>query len=138
MSTQTEASGNVRKKSRASSQKQASPRVKGGVAASRKTLADAVHPSKPVPDQSLEVSVAGEIKTSKTRKQKLIRDSFKFPESEYRQFDELKLRCLAAGHPVKKSELVRAGLRALGALGDEALLNCVAEVEKLKTGRPAS
>lgn len=72
------------------------------------------------------------------RKEKLIRDSFKFPESEYQQFDVLKARLHAADQVAKKSELVRAGLKALAALSDEELFRCFSKVEKLKTGRPAS
>lgn len=77
-------------------------------------------------------------KAKKDRKAKLIRDSFKFPELEYRAFDALKSRCLAKGYVAKKSELVRAGLLALAAMTDEELLNSVSAVEKLKTGRPAN
>lgn len=77
-------------------------------------------------------------KAKKDRKAKLIRDSFKFPEQEYRAFDALKSRCLAKGYVAKKSELVRAGLLALAAMTDEELLKSVSAVEKLKTGRPAN
>ncbi len=38
---------------------------------------------------------------------------------------------------MKKSELLRAGLRALEALSQEGLLSVVAQVEAVKTGRPA-
>ena len=77
-------------------------------------------------------------KAKKERKAKLIRDSFKFPELEYRAFEALKSRCLAKGYAAKKSELVRAGLLALAAMTDEELLKNVSAVEKLKTGRPAN
>ena len=77
-------------------------------------------------------------KVKKERKAKLIRDSFKFPELEYRAFEALKSRCLAKGYAAKKSELVRAGLLALAAMTDEELLKSVSQVEKLKTGRPSS
>ena len=76
-------------------------------------------------------------KIKKDRKDKLVRDSFKFPTAEYLAFDELKARCLKQGHAVKKSELVRVGLQVLKALSDEDLLAKVQQVEKLKTGRPA-
>jgi hypothetical protein len=76
-------------------------------------------------------------KTKKERKDKLVRDSFKFPSAEYLAFDELKARCLKQGYAVKKNELVRLGLQVLKALSDEDLLTKVQQVEKLKTGRPA-
>lgn len=76
-------------------------------------------------------------KSKKDRKDKLVRDSFKFPTAEYLAFDDLKARCLKQGHAVKKSELVRAGLLVLQALSNEDLLTKIQQVEKLKTGRPA-
>jgi hypothetical protein len=76
-------------------------------------------------------------KGKKARKQKLVRDSFKFPHQEYAAFDTLKARCLKAGHAIKKSELVRAGLVALLSLNDEQLIELLGKLEKLKAGRPA-
>ena len=76
-------------------------------------------------------------KTKKPRKQKLVRDSFKFPEQEYAAIDALKARCLENGQAIKKSELVRAGLVALQALSDKQLLRTLDSLEKLKAGRPA-
>jgi hypothetical protein len=76
-------------------------------------------------------------KGKKARKQKLVRDSFKFPQQEYAAFDTLKARCLKAGHAIKKSELVRAGLVSLLSLNDEQLIEILSTLEKLKAGRPA-
>jgi hypothetical protein len=76
-------------------------------------------------------------KPAKAPKQKLVRDSFTFPETEYLTLVALKKRLLAAGTEVKKGELVRAGLALLNTLDDAALATAVARVEKLKTGRPA-
>ncbi len=76
-------------------------------------------------------------KSRKPRKQKLVRDSFKFPQQEYAAFDALKARCLKAGLAIKKSELVRAGLVALQALDDDRLIEILNKLEKLKAGRPA-
>ncbi len=77
-------------------------------------------------------------KVKKTRKQKLVRDSFKFPPQEYAAIDTLKTRCLQAGHAVKKGELVRAGLAALLELDDKQLIQILGRLEKLVSGRPAS
>lgn len=70
------------------------------------------------------------------QKEKMVRDSFTFPESEHKRLVEMKKRLIALGTEVKKGELVRAGLELLAALDNQKLLKAVADVEKLKTGRP--
>jgi hypothetical protein len=69
-------------------------------------------------------------------KQKLVRDSFTIPKNEYALLAALKQRGVGLGHPVKKSELLRAGIAALQAMPDEALLLALRAVPSLKTGRP--
>ena len=76
-------------------------------------------------------------KADKPKKIKMVRDSFTMPEADYLQLADLKKKCLQSGVHVKKSELVRVGLLNLSRMSDSALLKAVAEVEKLKTGRPA-
>ena len=76
-------------------------------------------------------------KPAKAIKQKLVRDSFTFPEAEYLTLVALKKRLLAAGTEVKKGELMRAGLALLSTLATPALASAVGRVEKLKTGRPS-
>ncbi len=71
------------------------------------------------------------------KKPKVVRDSFTMPEYDYGKLAELKRICLASGVQVKKSELLRAGLLALEALSEKRLLTVVAQVETVKTGRPA-
>jgi hypothetical protein len=73
----------------------------------------------------------------KTRKPKLIRDSFKIPLKEYEVIGTLKARCLSKDLSVKKSELVRAGLLALQNLNDRELIALIGTLERIKTGRPA-
>jgi hypothetical protein len=73
----------------------------------------------------------------KPKKAKLVRDSFTMPQEEYAQIALLKERLLAAGVGVKKSELLRAGVAVLAALGDRELKRVVGRVEVIKTGRPA-
>ena len=75
-------------------------------------------------------------KAAKVHKPKLVRDSFTMPKDEYQVIDALKRRALDLGRPVRKSELLRAGIRALAALNDRALLKAVDAVPTLKTGRP--
>ncbi|NKI96556.1 hypothetical protein [Rhizobacter sp. SG703] len=69
-------------------------------------------------------------------KHKLVRDSFTIPKSEYQLLDALKLRAAALKRPTKKSELLRAGIAALNAMADKPLLDALAKVPSLKTGRP--
>ena len=76
-------------------------------------------------------------KKDKPKKIKMVRDSFTMPETDYALLAELKKNCLQAGLHVKKSELLRAGLLSLSKLPDSLLIKAVAQVEILKTGRPA-
>lgn len=105
--------------------------------ANAKAKAMAGQQSEALPPVAASAEVAEGEKTKKPRKQKLVRDSFKFPEQEYAAIDALKARCLENGQAIKKSELVRAGLVALQALSDKQLLRTLDSLEKLKTGRPA-
>jgi hypothetical protein len=66
-----------------------------------------------------------------------VRDSFTIPKTEYRVIEESKDRAAALGRPVKKSELLRAGLKVLAAMGDSAFIAALDTVPALKTGRPA-
>lgn len=76
-------------------------------------------------------------KETKLKKPKLVRDSFTCPMDEYASIDELKLRAAQQGHVVKKSELLRAGLKLLTGLEGEQLLAALQAVPSIKTGRPA-
>ena len=69
-------------------------------------------------------------------KHKLVRDSFTIPKSEYAVLGELKQRAAGLARPVKKSELLRAGISALSRMADKAFLSALDAVPSLKTGRP--
>lgn len=75
-------------------------------------------------------------KPKKEQKIKVVRDSFTMPEGEYRKIAEIKEAALQAGQPVKKSEVLRAGLKALAAMTPAQLKRALAGLEKIKTGRP--
>ena len=77
-------------------------------------------------------------KLEKSRKPKLVRDSFTIPKVEYLVLDDLKQRANKLIHPAKKSELLRAGIKALAALSDAAFLTALAQVPAIKTGRPSA
>lgn len=73
---------------------------------------------------------------TKGKKPKLVRDSFTIPKDEYAVLDTLKDRATALAHPVKKSELLRAGLKVLAGLSDSALRSALQAVPSIKTGHP--
>jgi hypothetical protein len=75
-------------------------------------------------------------KPAKPKKPKLVRDSFTIPKEEYEVLATLKQRCVALARPSKKSELLRAGIKALAAMSDKSLLAAVQAVPSIKTGRP--
>ena len=75
-------------------------------------------------------------KAPKAHKPKLVRDSFTIPKDEYAVLEGLKARALGLGQHVRKSELLRAGIQALGAMDDRAFLAAAGAVPTLKTGRP--
>ena len=73
----------------------------------------------------------------KAKKEKLVRDSFTIPKAEYAVIDELKQRAAKLNSPVKKSELLRAGIKILATLPNATLLTALTQVPTIKTGRPA-
>ena len=76
-------------------------------------------------------------KPAKAKKPKLVRDSFTIPKAEYTVLDDLKQRAGKLASPAKKSELIRAGVKALAAMSDTAFLAALKAVPAIKTGRPA-
>jgi hypothetical protein len=71
-------------------------------------------------------------KKDKPKKVKKVRDSFSMPEADYANLAVLKQKCIDAGVPVKKSDLLRAGLLSLNKLSNASL---VAVVKKLQAGK---
>jgi hypothetical protein len=74
---------------------------------------------------------------AKEKKAKLVRDSFTIPKDEFGVLGELKHRAGKLAMPIKKSELLRAGIKALTAMTDSAFLAALKAVPTIKTGRPA-
>lgn len=72
----------------------------------------------------------------KTKKPKLVRDSFTMPETEYAVLGEVKKLCLKAGVEVKKSELLRIGVAHIRQLSLTELKKSIASLVPLKAGRP--
>jgi hypothetical protein len=67
---------------------------------------------------------------------KLVRDSFTMPEADFAVIALLKGRALGARRAAKKSELLRAGLRALAKLDAKSLVTALDQLETVKAGRP--
>ena len=78
------------------------------------------------------------VKAEKPKKPKLVRDSFTIPKGEYVVLEALKQRAAKLTRSVKKSELLRAGIKALAAMSDAAFLNALTAVPTIKTGRPST
>jgi hypothetical protein len=58
------------------------------------------------------------------------------PQNDYALIASLKEKAMSEGIHLKKSELLRAGLRSLSRLTATKLNKAVADLEKIKTGRP--
>jgi hypothetical protein len=116
------------------------PRTRKAAAGSTSTVTKtpkAPKPAKRAPSQAAApVEPVAAAPEASAPKLKLVRDSFTIPEAEYAQLDALKRRALALAHHAKKSELLRAGIAALVALDDAALLSALQAIAPLKTGRP--
>ena len=103
------------------------PAKKAGV----KTSAAKKPTAWPAPDKQA-------VSNAKTKKPKLVRDSFTIPKAEYLVLEELKQRAAKLARPIKKSELLRAGIKALAAMNGSAFLAALDQVPAIKTGRPAA
>jgi hypothetical protein len=100
-------------------------------------------PAKPLtrtaaPKTTTKVIVAKDVKAEKVKKPKLIRDSFTIPKAEYVVVEALKERAGKLARAAKKSELLRAGIKALAAMSDANFLSALNAVPTIKTGRPST
>ena len=89
-----------------------------------------------VPKPPINKAVPSAPITVKLKKPKLVRDSYTMPKDEYAAIDSLKVRAGKLGQAVKKSELIRAGIKALAAMSDIQFKAALSNVPALKTGRP--
>lgn len=92
---------------------------------------------RPAPQAVVAAEPASTNKPEKPKKPKLVRDSFTIPKMEYLVLDQLKSRAVRLGTPAKKSEVLRAGLKALAGMDDAAFGAALGAVPAIKTGRPA-
>ena len=82
------------------------------------------------------ITVANDAIALPKPKQKLVRDTFTFPKTEYAVLRELKQRAAQLARPAKKSEILRAGLGVLNAMSDTAFMAALAAVPSLKSKSP--
>lgn len=112
--------------------KPAAEKVAAKVAAPQKVAAKA-----PLAKAAVAMNPEKKAALPKVKKDKLIRDSFTIPKAEYAVIDELKQRAVKLNSPVKKSELLRAGIKLLATLSNAALTTALTQVPTIKTGRPS-
>lgn len=105
--------------------------------AAKPVVAKAPKAAKPVAKPVAKPAAKPTEKADKPKKPKLVRDSFTIPKPEYAVLEELKQRAARAGAPAKKSELLRAGIKALASMDEAQFLAAMGTVPALKTGRPA-
>ena len=111
----------------------AKPVAKTTLSATSKPAAKTVTPVKVAPKPA---AAKAEAKVEKVKKAKLVRDSLTMPKAEYEVLESLKLRAIKLGYPIKKTELIRAGIKSIAAMSDAAFLAAIKAVPSLKTGRP--
>jgi hypothetical protein len=94
-------------------------------------------PGKKVIDKKAVIAKLEKTQASpKAKKEKLIRDSFTIPESEYIVLSSVKKACLEASIEVKKSELFRIAIGQLSQMSLPKLSNALNSLQKISTGRP--
>lgn len=75
---------------------------------------------------------------AKARQEKVIRDGFSMPTSDYALVLEIRAQLLNAGVPATKSGVLRAALHALNQLSIDDITQLLMGLEPVHTGRPPS
>lgn len=100
-------------------------------------LAESVLEKKAPTIQTSKASSKTAVKDSpKPKQEKVIRDTFSLPQTDYKLIDALRKRCLKAETSATKSEIIRAGLHALSAMNNQELSQTLQSLLKIKAGRP--
>ncbi len=98
-----------------------------------KAVPKAVAVKKPVAAAPAQTKAAAKVKP---KKDKLIRDSFTIPESEYNVLADIKKSCLNAAVDVKKSQLIRIAIAQLSSMSVPKLSAALKSLAVVQTGRP--
>jgi hypothetical protein len=115
---------------KASVKKVATKKVAAKKATAKKATAKKVAPSSKQPVSSTTAPA------TKTKKVKLVRDSFTMPANEYQILQDTKKASLKAGFEIKKSDLLRIGVGLLKTLSVTQLAAARAALTTLHAGRP--
>jgi hypothetical protein len=111
----------------------ASRKTPGRAARKKASAPLAPEPTQPATTGSAARKTAAPARTVKKagdepKKLKLVRDSFTLPKVEYAVIGILKTRAARLSRPARKSEIVRAGLKALVGMSDAEFLACVSSL----------
>lgn len=111
--------------------------TKKAPATTKKVLKPVAKPAAKKPVKA--VSTSAKKKTEKAPKVKMVRDSFTMPQNEYEEIAKIKDAFRKAGLPIKKSEVLRAGLKALSALNmaqQKRTLAGLANAKAIRSNKP--
>ncbi len=114
------------------------PKAKAAAKTKPATKQAAKPATKPAADATAQAAAKTDAKAKRVKKEKVVRDSFTMPKSDYARLASLKQKCLTNGVRVKKSELLRAALTMLDAASDKSLIAAIEALEAVKTGRPSN
>jgi hypothetical protein len=104
----------------------------------KKTVAKGIETSSEVYSEGHTVVPSSITNLKPNEPDETIRDCFTMPAFDYDLIEPIKRKCLQAGVVVNKSEILRAGLKALTAMAEKDLLKIVGSLVRLKPGRPRS
>lgn len=94
-------------------------------------------PAKKVIDKKVLIAKLEKTQASpKVKREKLIRDSFTIPESEYVVLSTVKKACLNASIEVRKSDLLRIAIGQLSLMSMPKLISALDGLTKIHAGRP--
>lgn len=103
----------------------------------KSTLTTPKLPAKKVTDKKALIAKIEKTQVSpKVKREKLIRDSFTIPESEYAVLSTVKKACLNASIEVRKSDLLRIAIGQLSLMSMAKLTSALNGLTKIQTGRP--
>ena len=105
-------------------------------ATAKKAAAKKAAPTKSLAPSRKKPAPSTSAPATKTKKVKLVRDSFTMPANEYQILQDTKKASLKAGFEVKKSDLLRIGVGLLKTLSVTQLAAARAVLTKLHAGRP--
>lgn len=80
----------------------------------------------------------GSAKAKHARQDRVIRDGFSMPASDYALVLEIRAQLLNAGVHATKSGVLRAALHALNQLSIDDIVQILTGLETIQTGRPPS